>query len=201
VEATLEGFPSRLAGLIIALATAMSHAAASETPQQAFVKQWEGRAVVVKQTLYTLVYNERGRLGNLLRGKRDGLTVVTPSAGTYLQFDGRQGRDDVVERQAEKVIDAVSVAYAPDSLDLRSYRKVEPVLMMRHDAGAELVIRSVRIERDTVRLSFAQAPAAQNADEDPVTALTVKWPVPLSRSFSERGLIEELIRQFVDFRQ
>ena len=114
--------------VLVALATVLSARAATETPQQAFVKRWEGQPVVVKQTLYTLVYNERGRLGNTRSGKRDGLTVVTPSAGTYLQFDGRQGRDDVVERQPQKVVEAVSVAYQPDSLDIRPYRKVEPVL-------------------------------------------------------------------------
>ena len=69
--------------------------------------------------------------------------------------------------------------------------------MTRHDAGAELIVASVLVDRDTVRLAFTQAPA-QNAGDDPVTALTVKWPVPLSKSFSERGLIENLIRQFVD---
>lgn len=193
----MDGFPRRLAVVIVALAAALSTVAATESPQQAFVKRWEGQAVVVKRTLYTLVYNERGRLGNTRSGKRDGLTVVTPSAGTYLQFDGRQGREDVVEQQPERIIEAVSVAYHGDSLDVRSYRKVEPVLMTRLDAGAELVVASVRVDRDTVRLAFAQA-GAQNAGEDPVTALTVKWPVPLSKSFSERGLIENLIRQFVD---
>jgi hypothetical protein len=198
LEAAVDGFSRRLTVTIVALAAALSTVAAVESPQQAFVKRWEGQTVVVKQTLYSLVYNERGRLGNTRSGKRDGLTVVTPSAGTYLQFDGRQGRDDVVEREAQRVIDSVSVAYQADSLDVRSYRKVEPVLMTRHDAGAELVVGSVRVDRDTVRLAFAQG-AALSADEDPVNALTVKWPVPLSRAFSERGLIENLIRQFVDF--
>ena len=96
---------------IIALVTALSSVAVAESPQQAFVKRWEGQSVVVKQTLYTLVYNERGRLGNTRSGKRDGLTVVTPSAGIYLQFDGRQGRDAVVEQQPQNIIQAVSVAY------------------------------------------------------------------------------------------
>jgi hypothetical protein len=193
----VDGFSRRFGLVVVALATVLSTVAATETPQQSFVKRWEGQPVVVKQTLYTLVYNERGRLGNTRSGKRDGLTVVTPSAGTYLQFDGRQGRDAVVERQPQKVVEAVSVAYQPDSLDIRSYRKVEPVLMMRHDAGAELVVSSVRVERDTVRFSFSQG-AAQSADEDPVTALTVKWPIPFSKSFTERELVENLIREFVD---
>lgn len=193
----VEGCSRRLAVVVVALSTVLCAVATTETPQQAFIKRWEGQPVVVQQTLYTLVYNERGKLGNTRSGKRDGLTVVTPSAGTYLQFDGRQGRDAVVERQPQKVVEAVGVAYQPDSLDIRSYRKVEPVLMMRHDPGAELVVGSVRLERDTVRLSFAQGPA-QTADEDPVTALTVKWPIPFSKSFTERELVENLIRQFVD---
>ena len=68
LEAALDGFPRRVAVVIIALATALSTLAASESPQQAFVKRWEGQSVVVKQTLYTLVYNERGRLGNTRTG-------------------------------------------------------------------------------------------------------------------------------------
>jgi hypothetical protein len=65
-------------------------AAASDNGLQLFAKTWEGRTIVVKHTLYTLVYNERGKLGNTRRNKRAWLVVVTPFSGTYLKFDGRQ---------------------------------------------------------------------------------------------------------------
>jgi hypothetical protein len=39
--------------------------------------------------------------------------------------------------------------------------------------------KTVRMERDTVRLSFLQMAGPDGAD-DPVTSLTIKWPVPLS---------------------
>ena len=51
---------------------------------------WAGRRVVAKQPLYSLVYNERGLVGPTRAGRRSGLTVVTPFAGTYVQFDGRR---------------------------------------------------------------------------------------------------------------
>ena len=89
----------RLAASVVALASITVVELSAESPQQAFVKSWEGQDVVVKQTLYALVYNERGRLGNTYGARRDGLTVVTPSQGVYFQFDGRQGRDEVIQRQ------------------------------------------------------------------------------------------------------
>jgi hypothetical protein len=187
----------RLAALAIALVSGAAALTAADRPQQAFAKDWEGRHVVVRQTLISLVYNERGLLGNTVSAKRDGLTVVTPSAGMYFQFDGRQGQDDVVGRDAQRIIDAIAVAYRGDTLDVRAYRKIEPLLIARYDVGVELVVRSVRMDRDTVRLVFGQA-AGPDRDDAPVTSLTIKWPVPLSRSFSERDVVETLIRPFVE---
>ena len=188
----------RLAPLVVACASAIAGLTASESPQQAFAKSWEGQSVVVRQTLYSLVYNERGRLGKINSAKRDGLTVVTPSQGIYFQFDGRQGRDDVAGRDPQRILDDVSVAYQPDGLDVRAFRKIEPLLVARYDAGAELVVRTVRIDGDIVRLGFAQ-PTGPDAD-DLVTSLTIKWPAPLAKSFPERPLIENLIRRFVDLK-
>jgi hypothetical protein len=184
-----------MAALVVAPA-AVAVLTAADRPQQEFVKSWEGKRVVVKRTLFSLVYNERGLLGNTASAKRDGLTVVTPSAGLYFQFDGRQGREDVVERDPQAIVTAVSDAYLPDSLDVRKYRKVEPVLLARYDAGAELVVKRVRLERDTVRLSFVQ-PSGPEGPDVPVTSLTIKWPMPLSKSFAERDQIERLILPFV----
>ena len=171
--------------------------AAAEHPQQGFVKYWEGRRVIVKRALFTLVYNERGLLGTRVTAKRDGLIVVTPFDGMYFQFDGRQGRSDVVGRDPQRMIDAVAEAYQPDSLEVRQYQKVEPVSIARYDAGVELVVKKVRLERDTVRLTFVQ-PSGPDGPDVTVTSLTIKWPVPLSRSFAERVQIEKMIRPFVD---
>ena len=184
-----------LVSSLVAVA-AVGPATAADNPQQAFIKSWEGRTVVVRNTLYTLVYNERGKLGNVKNGKRDGLLVATPSQGMYFQFDGRQGRDDVVEYDPQRMIAAVSAAYEPDSLELRSYRKVEPVAVNRYDAGVELVVAGVKIDGDVVTLLFAPGGAGRAGDA--VTSLRVKWPMPLSKSLSERDLIENLIARFVN---
>ena len=169
----------------------------AETPQQAFIRSWEGRTVVVRNTLYTLVFNERGKLGNLRSGRREGLIVATPSQGMYFQFDGRQGRDDVVEHDPQRMIAAVSAAYEPDSLELRSYRKVEPIAVKRYEPGVELVVSAVKIERDAVALAFATAGAGRLDEDGSVTSLRIKWPMPLSKSLSERDAIEDLIERFV----
>lgn len=77
----MESFRCRLAAPVFALASAVSVLTAAERPQQAFAKDWEGKHVVVKQTLFSLVYNQRGLFGNTVSAKREGLTVVTPHEG------------------------------------------------------------------------------------------------------------------------
>jgi hypothetical protein len=185
--------------LVVVLAGGAGFAAA-ESPHQAFVKSWEGKDVIVKQPLYALVYNERGRLGNTYNARRDGLTVVTPNQGVFFQFDGRQGKDPVKDRDPQRILDAVNVTYQGDGLDVRSYRRLEALFIARYDAGAALVVRTVRVDRDIVRLGFAEATGPNGAD-DLVVTLTVKWPVPLSKSFSERGLIENQIHRFIDVKR
>jgi hypothetical protein len=187
----------RLAASTIVVASAFSAVSAAETPQLAFSRSWEGRQVRVKRALYTLVYNEKGRLGNTYSGRREGLTVLTPYDGIYFQFEGRQGRQDVVVRDPQQIIDAVAAEYQGDTLDVRSSRKVEPLLIARYDAGVALVVTKVWFERDTVRLILAESTGSA-AKEDSQTAITVRWPAPLSRSLSERQLIEGLLSWFIE---
>jgi hypothetical protein len=183
------------------LATAVPILAAAENPQQAFAKNWEGKTVVLKQTLYTLVYDERSRIGKVREGKRDGLTVVTPFEGSYLQFDGRRGREDIKETEPQRLKDAVATTYISDALfELEASRTIVPILVNRHDAGVECVVRKVQLDRYTVRLVFV-SPGGVDGEQDQLTSLTVKWPVPLSKSLSERDSIENLIRRFVEIKQ
>ena len=86
----------------------------ADNPRQLFLKSWEGRPVVLKRTLYTLVYNERGRLGATHRNRRAGLVVVTPFGGTYFQFDGRQSEDDIVEHDPQRLFETVTTTYHSD---------------------------------------------------------------------------------------
>jgi len=190
-------FSCRLAASIVALISIAVVEPSADSLQQVFVKSWEGRDVIVKQPLYALVYNERGRLGNTHGARRDGLTVVTPNQGVYFQFDGRQGRDEVVQRDPQRMLEAVNAEYQGDSLDVRSYRKLEAVHLTRYDAGARLIVKNVRIDRDAVRLAFIQA-AGLSDPGDVAATLTIKWPVPLSKAFTEQPLVEKLVRQYVD---
>jgi hypothetical protein len=165
--------------------------------RRAFTNNWEGRHVVLKRTLFTLVYNERGRLGNTRSGKRDGLIVVTPFAGSYLQFDGRDSEEDIVAPDPQRLADLVAEKYRRDHvLDTGTFQKIEPVVVAQYDAGVEFVVRGVRIDRDTVRVFFSVPPAV-GRDADVATSLTVKWPTPFSSTFEEGNLVDNLLRQFL----
>ena len=193
-------FVSRVASALAVVATAVSVVSAGENPQQAFAKNWEGRTVVLKQPLYTLVYDERSRIGVVREGKRDGLTVVTPSDGTYLQFDGRRGRDDIKDTEPQRLKDMVATAYVGEShLALEASRTIEPIVINRHEPGVECVVRKILLSRYTVKLVFASN--GIDGEQDQLTSLTVKWPVPLSKSLTERETIESLIRVFVEIKQ
>jgi hypothetical protein len=200
-EVAVERLFHRVTLAFTVLATAVSAVAAAENPQQAFARSWEGKAVVLKQPLYTLVYDERNRIGKVQTDKREGLTVVTPFEGTYLQFDARRGRDDIKDTEPQRLKDAVATAYVGESLlALEASRTIEPVVVNRHDPGVECVVKKILMDRYMVRLVFASR-GGIGGDQDPLTSLTVKWPIPLSKSLTERVLIENLIRRFVELKQ
>jgi hypothetical protein len=178
----------------VALVLAATTITSADTNQKAFEKNWVGRRVVVKRTLYSLVYNDRNLRGSIHAG-RDGLTVVTPFAGTYFQFDGRHRVDDVVEHDVEKIAQSVKLAYVKDApLGEGWIQEIEPVMLARYDRGVELVVGVAQVNRDRVRLKLS-LPAG--GDDGVATGLTILWPAPLSKSFSERGDVEDLIQQFL----
>ena len=178
---------------VLVMASTIVTLSAAKNPREDFTASWEGQPVVLKQRLHTLAYKERGRLGNA-SDKRDGLFVVTPFNGTYYQFDGRQSKDDLRGPDPQRVADAITAAYGPDMMDVRSYAKVEPIVLSIYEPGVKLIVSSVRVERDRLRL-FLTDP--RSAETMPVTSFTIQWPTPFSRSFSEREAIETLIRQYI----
>lgn len=166
----------------------------AENQQKAFENSWIGRRVIVKQSLYSLVYKEQ-RLRGSVDVKRDGLTVVTPFAGTYFQFDGRRHVDDITAHDILRIADAVKSAYAQTNLLSEGWTQVvDPVMVARYDPGTELVVRAAKVNRETVRLELSPA---TDGDKEVATSLTIQWPGPLSKSFSERLNVEGLIQQFL----
>ena len=110
------------------MASTIGALSAANNPKEDFASSWEGQTVVLKRPLYTIAYRERGRLGHA-SDKRDGLCVVTPFIGTYLQFDGRQSKDDVRGADPQGMMDTIREAYAKDMMDVREYAKVEPIVI------------------------------------------------------------------------
>jgi hypothetical protein len=179
---------------VLALVVAATAVTSADTSQKAFEKQWKGRHVLVRRTLYSLVYHERGLGGSLHLG-RSGLIVVTPFAGIYYQFDGRRSVDDVVEHNVQSIPNAVKKAYVKDRvLDEGWVQDIDPRLLERYEPGVELLVKAARVKGDIVRLELMKT---ADGEDEAVTSLTVKWPLILSKSFSERGNVEDLIRQFL----
>jgi hypothetical protein len=178
--------------LASAFVVAATSSPSAENPREAFVRAWEGRAVTVQAPIYTLVFNERGKLGKTTYGRREGLTIATASGAAYLQFDGRQGRETVVQQDPRQMLAAVNTAYDPDVLDVRAYRRLEALRVSRYDPGARLAVTAVRFARDEVHVELAAA-----GRPDTVTRLRVKWPTLLSPAFEEREAIEGVIQHFV----
>ena len=131
--------------------------------------------------------------GSVNAGQRAGLTVVTPFEGTYFQFDGRHKVDDIVAHDVQQIARAVQVGYQKEKLLGEGFtQKIDPVMLTFYDAGVALRVAAARVERDSVRLTLVLGD-----DDEVATSLTVKWPAPLSKSFSERGNIEALIQQYL----
>jgi hypothetical protein len=183
---------------VAALMVSAAAVTSAANNQKEFEKFWTGRRVIVSRPLYSLVYNESGVAGSLHAG-RDGLTVVTPSSGTYFQFDGRHRVDDVVAQDVQQIAKSVHLAYQKDKLLGEGFtQKIDPVMVTFYDKGVGLKVTTARVGHDSVRLTLALDPGD---DEEVATSLTVKWPAPLSKSFSERGNIEQLIQQYLTTRE
>jgi hypothetical protein len=160
-----------------------------------FTRAWDGRRVVVKSALYSVLYDEVGRMGKRYTGKLAGLTVAT-HAGQHYEFDGPGSDEDIAEPTPNQVLDQMSARfYRSSQLELSNVKAITPRVLRQFDPGVVLIVESVKIERNRIRFEFTQSGDAKNAF---ATSLIVEWPSPLSKDFHERPGIEGMIRRFVD---
>jgi hypothetical protein len=188
--------PKRLALILfVALATA-SLQAGERSGKKAFENAWVGRSVVVHRTLYSVVFDERSRLLPILKHKDrvSGLTVVTPAGTYYYQFDARRdSEEDIVGRDPDAIVSELRKQYYRSMhLDNGAVQDIEPVMVVRYSPGVRFIVRKVQIERDRVRLFFHKV-----GEADLATTLTVKFPTPLSKEFTESSLIDDALSRFV----
>jgi hypothetical protein len=183
--------------VIAALLFLSTATVSAENNQKTFEKTWVGRHVLVRQPLYSLVYKEHARGG--VKARRDGLTVVSPFGGTYFQFDGRKNVENVSEQNVQKIVASVKLAYQKEKMLQDGVEQViDPVMLARYEPGTELIVRAARVNLSTVRIELSMP---GESDTDPATSLTVQWPAPLSKSFSERVGVEGLIEQYLAVQQ
>ena len=159
-----------------------------------FTKHWTGRRVAVRSALFTVVYDEVGRLGKRYTGKLAGLTVVTPN-GEYYEFDGPGSDEDIAELTPERVFDQMSLRfYRSNPLELSNIKTITPMKLRRFDPGAGLIVESVKVDRNRVRLEFRRDAATEPGF---ATSLTIEWPAAFSKDFTERDAIHAAIQRYV----
>jgi hypothetical protein len=179
--------------LIVLLATTIH--AAEQQGRKAFVDAWQGRTVVLKRPLYSVIFNERRRFMPLTKraSRVAGITVVTPTE-TYYQFDSlRDEEPDIVERDPNRIIPALQNQYRRSAhLDVGNVQDIEAVMLTRYEPGVTLVVQRIQFDNDRVRVLL------RRDDEDEVaTALTVHWPTPLSKPLTEAPVLGELLARFI----
>ena len=159
-----------------------------------FTRTWNGRRVVVRSPLYSVLYDEVGRMGKHYRGKLAGLTVAT-HAGQHYEFDGPGSDEDIAEPTPNEVMRQMSARFHRSShLELSSVKAITPRVLRQYDPGVALIVDSVKIERNRIRFEFSQA---DDEKDGFATSLTIEWPAPLSKEFREREAIEGMLRRFV----
>jgi len=184
----------RLTLALMVLLTITTHAVEVRS-KKAFVTAWEGRAVVLRRPVYSLVYNERSRFVPLMtrEDKVSGLTVVTPN-GIYYQFDSRrEDEPDIQDRDPNNVVTALQNHYRRSAhLDAAVVQDIEGVMLQRYEPGATLLVDRLKVEHDRLRVFL-------RTDEhgDRATVLTVQWPTPLSKDLVEAPALDALLNMFL----
>jgi len=162
-----------------------------------FSRTWNGRRVLVKTTLYTVLYDEVGRVGIHYNGKQAGLTIATPE-GQYYEFDAPGSDENVVEQTPDRVVSEMSTRFVRAyHLDIGIVKTITPLSLRQYEPGVVLIVDSIKVDRNRVRFAFRRAGDAA-ADAEFATSLTVEWPVPLSKTFRERDGVEGVLRRFVE---
>jgi hypothetical protein len=160
-----------------------------------FTRSWNGRRVAVRSALYSVVYDEVGRLGMRSRNKLAGLTVATVT-GQHYEFDGPGSGEDISEPTPNRVFSEMAVRfYRSSDLDIGNVKTITPVLLRQYEPGVTLVVESVKMDGNRLRFEFRRA---DDQKDQFATSLTVEWPVPLSRAFGEREAVEGVVRRFVE---
>lgn len=183
-----------LATALIIMSTASTVVGAGDALSD-FTKGWNGRRVVVRSPLYSVLYDEVGRLGIHYRGKVAGLTVAT-HAGQRYEFDGPGSDEDIAEATPNDVMTQMSARFHRSShLELSSVKAITPRVLRQYDPGVALIVDSVKIERNRIRFEFSESDAQKDGF---ATSLTIEWPAPLSKEFREREAVEKMLRRFID---
>jgi hypothetical protein len=186
----------RIASITVIVVVVVSPSlTAAESEKKSFVAAWQDRNVVLKRTLFSIVFDERSKWLPMFKheGRVTGLTVGTPGS-TYYQFDARrEAEEDIVAADPNVIVSTLRDQYRRSAyLEIGHVQDVQPLTLVRYEPGVELVVKKVQIERDRVRLLLHK-----DRKGDLSTSITVKWPVPLSKDLSESTIIDDILDRYV----
>lgn len=192
---------SRRVAAVILLTLTATAAAAAPPGARALKSAWLHRQIVLKQALYSIIVTRQAFGGGAMLS-REGLTVVSPETGIYYEFHGHffTGDRTVVGRDLQQVVEEVSAEHRlmpmrtnPNTGRLEPPMPVErPAQLITYAAGTILRVQKLAIAKDHVTLTFEDLRGHRA-----VTTLTVQWPQPLSRNFSEQPAIDRLLQTFL----
>ena len=95
--------------------------------------------------------------GKHYTGKLAGLTVAT-HAGQHYEFDGPGSDEDIAEATPNKVMDQMSARfYSSSHLELSNVKAITPRVLREFDPGVVLIVDSVKVERNRIRLDFSRS--------------------------------------------
>ena len=188
----------RLAPVVLLSLGLTASVTAADSPADIFKREWKGRKVVLVQTLYTIQYPSVGALSPGRVGTRSAaITIVSPEKGTYylIQPKGNEIADSDPERLLTRVT-ALTANQKLESLagDNRRNVTASPAVLLSYKPGERMIVDDVFMQNQWVRLDLNDE---FHKGGPHTTSLLIEWPKRVSKEFTERQAIEELIQKFL----
>jgi hypothetical protein len=112
---------------------------------KAFEQTWRGRHVVLKQPLYSIIATDAGNVLSEPGPKTNGVTVISPSNGTYYEglFGGKEHRDRDVQQLTAKASAATANMTRQKNITVYEHVKGNDAQLVTFKVGAAMTVKTV----------------------------------------------------------
>lgn len=181
----------------------VSGANAQPAAIKAFQKDWTNRGVVLKQTLYTVLYSAPRIASATLDTYSQGITVASRHKGTYYYAEPRgtdMGRAQLADSSPERLVEKISAFTENQRVRGLSGRTqnvtAAPARLLTYEAGTRLTLTEVVFTSRWIRFDLHDQFSDRRGPA--TTYLLVEWEKNFSRQFDERSDVESLLEEFFD---